>query len=632
MHRLLHSSRRPPLSVLTLLALISSLASTAAGQTPDLTDKLTLLGNPVTQFYSKTVDKQPSQDLQIFGNRLYIGHGSTNSSQNTRVLYYDLDAKTFNYERDADGDVVWMRSELMRSMRVQDGELLLEDYDPHGKVRFYRKDARGKWTIRDVAGDAHARDLFKHKGEYFINYGNSSATFPYIYRSADGGESWSAVRQTDLHSGFGTAYEEFFEFGGKAYVTGLGRGYDPKTKSVRTTGQPFMLRYDGNGKFGVAYDEREDFMGGSNSGSEYVRLANKLGSKLVFAWGDKKVYLATSIEPARFTQVNLPAHSIRDITIHNGYAYVLMWTSSGGLFKNSVYRVAEDGSVEGIFSATIDDVFTAIELHDNAVYLSVAGVKLYKVSVNLGSAGTTDPDPTPTPTDPTPSPSYPGYLELDLKVFLEGPYDTERNAMRAMIKNYLNVETAFDELPDDQYGDAQYWSVQASALAGSLVDFVMLELRSSTSASSVVMRRVALLMADGKVRGFDGSALPRFGKVPAGKYYVVVRHRNHLDVMSAVPVEFSAAGQGAYDFTKSVTAAYGSGAQAQIGNGVYGLFTGDMDADGIVEMKDVFSRWTPQNGYAGYRNADLDLSGFVNAFDLLKLWMPNSGRRSRVPN
>ena len=643
MHRRLNPFRHTLLAFLPCLVFLA-VASSAQAQIPDLTNKLDFLGNPVTQFYTKTSDKSPAQDLQIFGDRLYIGHGSTSSSQNTRVLYYDLKKKAFDYERDASGNAIWMQSELMRSMRVQNGELLIEDYDPHGKVRFYRKDAQGNWTIRDVASDAHARDLFSFNGEYFINYGNSSATFPYMYRSADGGKSWSAVKQPELHSTFGTAYEEFFEFGGEMYATGVSRGYDASTKSVRATGQPFMLRYAGKGKFDVAYDDRNDFMSGSNSGTEYVRLANKLGSKLLFAWGDKSAYLATSIEPAQFTQVNLPKYSIRDITVYNGYAYVLMWTSSGSTFTNYVYRVAPDGSVEGVLSAKLNDIFMGLELHQDAVYLSTTGLKLYKADVKLAGSSTPPPvteptppaptptPPAPTPTPPPPAPSYPGYLELDLKVFLQGPYEAGQKRMHATIKNFLDVETAFAELPAKKYGDAKYWAVQPSAFAAELVDFLVIELRTSTSPSSLVMRRVALLMGDGKVRGFDGSALPRFSGVPVGKYYVVVRHRNHLDVMSAAPVTFAADGTATYDFTKSASAAYGTGGQVQIESGVYGLYTGDMDASGSVDATDIFNVWSFQNGYAGYRTADLDLSGFVNAFDFIKLWLPNSGRRTNVPD
>ena len=104
----------------------------------------------------------------------------------------------------------------------------------------------------------------------------------------------------------------------------------------------------------VAHARRTDFLPGS--GTEIVTHADQLGRKLIFAWG-KEVYLATSIEPVRATRVNLPSDYVNDIIVKGDRAYVLMWRSiGGGLYRNSVYRVEEDGSVRGILSLDLNNM------------------------------------------------------------------------------------------------------------------------------------------------------------------------------------------------------------------------------------------------------------------------------------
>lgn len=614
---------RPALfrSLLALIVCWTYLPQQTSAQTPpDLTSSARLLGNPVSQFYSRTGDKSSARDLQVFGDRLYIGHGSTSSTQYTRILYYDLTTRSFGQEKNASGTTLIIKNELIRNMRVQDGELLLEDYDPFSRVRFYRKSASGEWTINDVGPDAHARDLFKFGNEYFVNHGHGDTSYPYVYYSPDKGATWQPVKQTSLFNGFGVPYDEFFEFGGKLYLSGGAYGLDLSTGYLGPTKQPFMLRYEGGGRFAVAYQKRADFLSGPSYDDEYVSMAHKIGRKLVFKWGYSSVYLASSIEPLVAEKVTLPAFEVKDIVLHEGFAYVLMIESRSSKSISHVYRVSESGDVRGVFSVTLPSAAAAVEFHGTSAYLSINGVQLYEVP-NVVSASA-PPPPAPAPvTDMT----------IDVKVLLQGPFDANTRAMRSTIKPYLNIREAFNGLPTKHYGDALVWDVATAALDLDIVDFVLLELRSSTAASSRVYRRGALLMADGSVRGFDGTSLPVIRNVAPGSYYVVIRHRNHLDVMSATKVDLSS-GTAKYDFTTAANKAYGSGAQVLLATGLYGLYTGDMNASGLVDTPDVFTVWSPQNGLAGYRGGDVDLSGFVNALDLLQRWLPNVGRKSNVPD
>ena len=75
-------------------------------------------------------------------------------------------------------------------------------------------------------------------------------------------------------------------------------------------------------------------------------------------------------------------------------------------------------------------------------------------------------------------------------------------------------------------------------LPADIVDWVLLELRTGTAANTTVGKRAALLKSDGSIVDLDGISQVKFKGIVPGNYYVVVRHRNHLAIMtaSAIPL------------------------------------------------------------------------------------------------
>ncbi len=65
-----------------------------------------------------------------------------------------------------------------------------------------------------------------------------------------------------------------------------------------------------------------------------------------------------------------------------------------------------------------------------------------------------------------------------------------------------------------------------------IVDWVFVELRKGSDSTLVVDSRSALLQRDGDVVDVDGVSNIKFDQVLPGDYYVVIKHRNHLGVMS----------------------------------------------------------------------------------------------------
>ncbi|WP_170061094.1 Ig-like domain-containing protein [Spirosoma aerolatum] len=76
--------------------------------------------------------------------------------------------------------------------------------------------------------------------------------------------------------------------------------------------------------------------------------------------------------------------------------------------------------------------------------------------------------------------------------------------------------------------------------ANAIVDWVFVELRNPANPSQIIDSRAALIQRDGDIVDLDGQSPVSF-TAAQGSYYVAVRHRNHLGVMtaSAIPLSFT---------------------------------------------------------------------------------------------
>jgi hypothetical protein len=170
-----------------------------------------------------------------------------------------------------------------------------------------------------------------------------------------------------------------------------------------------------------------------------------------------------------------------------------------------------------------------------------------------------------------------------------------------------------------------------------IVDWVLVELRTGTSSSTIVAERAGLLKSNGMIVGLDGVSPLRFG-LPTDDYYMVIRHRNHLAIMSSIPVTMSNYPTiNSYNFTDAQNKAYtlGPNPMADLGSGKYGMYTGDGNANGSITASDNNSIWLPQflAGVDGYKSGDYNMNGSVTASDNNSAWLINFllGANSQVP-
>jgi hypothetical protein len=164
-----------------------------------------------------------------------------------------------------------------------------------------------------------------------------------------------------------------------------------------------------------------------------------------------------------------------------------------------------------------------------------------------------------------------------------------------------------------------------------IVDWVLVELRTGISATTIVSRKACFLKKDGLLSDIIGQNLPAFSTVAPGNYYVVISHRSHLEVMSKTPISINMTSPPLYDFSISYDKAYGISPMKKRTNNKYVMYSGDANSSGTITTIDWNIYWKAENGRSGYLQSDFDLNGTVNQNDLDNQWRPNNGKITQVP-
>ena len=202
------------------------------------------------------------------------------------------------------------------------------------------------------------------------------------------------------------------------------------------------------------------------------------------------------------------------------------------------------------------------------------------------------------------------------KVYLQGPYSTGSGTMNKSLRTAGTLATRFPGV----------------AVPGDAVDSINLEIRNATTPGGSTVRAFAAawLLTNGTIRTFNDTTKNYvLYDAPEGSYYMVVRHRNHLAVMSSSTVALIRASSTSWDFSTALTQAFNSG-QIQIGaNPRFGMIAGDGNTSGIVTAADANGVFGSLN-VTGYNASDINLSNIVTAADA-NVVFANLNRASTVP-
>lgn len=117
-----------------------------------------------------------------------------------------------------------------------------------------------------------------------------------------------------------------------------------------------------------------------------------------------------------------------------------------------------------------------------------------------------------------------------------------------------------------------------------------------------------------------------FNRALTGNYYIEVKHRNSLETLSN-PINYTVAINTNYDFTSSVSQAYGN--NMNLKNSKACIYSGDINQDGFINGND-FTFYSGQFGSSGYLVSDLNGDGVVNGNDFT-IFSNNFGKSTIHP-
>ena len=180
---------------------------------------------------------------------------------------------------------------------------------------------------------------------------------------------------------------------------------------------------------------------------------------------------------------------------------------------------------------------------------------------------------------------------IDLSILLDGPWSTGSVLMHDSLRTRALIPLNEPYTPlcfahaGDGGGEADEPSVLTATGPDAVVDWVHVALSTSPAQSDMVASRCALLQRDGDVVDLDGQS-PVVFYAPEGFYHVIVRHRNHLGVVTAQPLFLSTAQVGQIDLTGPVPLTYGTAAQ-KLEGGKLVLWAGDVSGNGTLKYAGV---------------------------------------------
>ena len=215
------------------------------------------------------------------------------------------------------------------------------------------------------------------------------------------------------------------------------------------------------------------------------------------------------------------------------------------------------------------------------------------------------------------------FVTVNASVLLDGAYNTGTLIMNDDLRsqNVIPLAHPYGGVPFN-HGGSESIDVSVLAVTGddAIVDWVLLELRDKTAPATVISRRAALVQRDGDVVDLDGNSAVKFFNVPDDAYYLVVRHRSHLGVMTGQTYAFAQTPI-AIDLSDPLMVTYGSNAQRARGS-VMTMWSGNANANSLISYSGSSNDRTsilnllgastflsPQNGYF---TQDVNMNGMVS--------------------
>ena len=145
-----------------------------------------------------------------------------------------------------------------------------------------------------------------------------------------------------------------------------------------------------------------------------------------------------------------------------------------------------------------------------------------------------------------------------------------------------------------------------------IADKISIELHSASNYSTI------LYSVSNVYLNTNGTINVTIPSIYYASYYVTIRHRNSVAVVSALPVSFTGNVIN-YNFTDQASKAYGNNL-SYLGDGKWALFAGDVNQDDIVDSGDMNMVDNGSYSFAtGYLPADCNGDGLIDSSDMILL-------------
>lgn len=201
-------------------------------------------------------------------------------------------------------------------------------------------------------------------------------------------------------------------------------------------------------------------------------------------------------------------------------------------------------------------------------------------------------------------------LILKAKVLLEGAYQTNSEEL----SNQLQANNLIPNI--SPFTNAFPWQSplvpNLNTIPNNAIDWLLIEILDNEY--NAIKQTLAFLDKNGQLLDLTGNIGLSLGDIVANQpYYVILRHRNHLDIMSNEPLLFSE--EQTHDFTTPENVRAGTEQLAHLGNEKYAMLAGDINGNGVITVDDL-NIFTEQAGLLNnYLSGDCNLDGNITVSD-----------------
>ncbi len=326
-------------------------------------------------------------------------------------------------------------------------------------------------------------------------------------------------------------------------------------------------------------------------------------------WKSTRIELLTANNPSLLTEPSIQASNIV-VSNKTSSSITLSWTSGNG--SKRILLVSKGNAVPNV-SYPVDGIFYFADSvygqgsrsGDSTAYVAYSGsgnsVTITGLASNTdyafalfefnGENGWNENYATSAPAEIAETTVGP-FITAQVKVFLQGAYNTANGTMHTALRMGNSFGTA-NLLPSAQPYSSSPWNyngaenVDTSSHPSNAVDWILVELRTTAAGSTVSNGQAAgFLLADGSIVDTNGLDPIRFWNLNPGYYFVVVKHRNHLPIMTRDSIYLNA-NSSLYDFTSGgQSKAYGTDTitylklpMNEISSGVFTMWAGDVNGN-----------------------------------------------------